>query len=59
MAENVKNLKVSITQEDSRKARKYAKSLGYTYQGWIGHLIRQAMQQNMISQFSDPESEGR
>lgn len=37
-------LKVCITRKESRHAREFANSKGYTYQGWVGMLIREALQ---------------
>lgn len=52
-------IKASITKEESYRARKFANSEGYTYQGWIGKLIRQAMQQNLPDQHPTTDREDR
>lgn len=33
-------VKVSLTPEEKETAKTKAKSLGYTFQGWIGNLIK-------------------
>lgn len=37
-------IKVEITKDMHQQARKYAKSKGYTFQGWVGQLIKAELQ---------------
>ena len=34
-------VKVCLTKEELTKAKAYAKSIGMTFQGWLGQIIRE------------------
>lgn len=38
--ETFQQLKVGITKEESNRAKSLAKSRGFSYQGWLGQLIK-------------------
>lgn len=36
-------LRANISQEEKESARKLAKSQGYTFQGWLGQIIKREL----------------
>lgn len=36
-------LNVCISQEESKAAKAFAKSLGFSYQGWLGQLVKREL----------------
>lgn len=39
-ANNTMNLRVAINEAEKREAKKIAKSKGYSFQGWLGHVVK-------------------
>lgn len=43
ISNNSINTRISISSTESKKAKKIAKDLGMTFQGWLGRLVKQAI----------------
>ncbi|MCK9192128.1 MAG: hypothetical protein M0P10_11375 [Sphaerochaetaceae bacterium] len=42
------NVKIDLTKTEKYEAKKYAKNFGYTFQGWLGSLVRAELKKNNI-----------
>lgn len=45
---SVISIKIAITQTEKQIAKRLAKSLGYSFQGWLGNLVKNEIKNNEV-----------
>lgn len=46
--QNVIHAKITLSETEKEKAKFFAKSKGYTFQGWLGSLVRDELKRHNV-----------
>ena len=44
----VNSVKIVLTENETNEAKQIVKSKGYTFQGWLGNLVRKEIEKNKL-----------